>query len=758
MTAIHRFVLRVRSAGALWLPLSALLLFSVAGLVQAANAPDEIAVACDCELSGVVHDAVTSRPIGWADVLVEELNQAVVTDPDGTFHFWKLPSGSWTLRVMRVGYRDALRRITIAEGDTLRLNIGLSHAVVELEEVEFKAKRDDGSFVHDPAITMEGQEFERELGLTVAESVDEEPGIAQRSMGPAPARPVLRGLGGDRLLMLEDGQQTGDLSGTSSDHAVAIEPMTARRIEVIRGPETLLYSSGALGGVVNVERGMVQSIRPSRTSGAVTVSGETVSDAAALGGNLVSPLGEEWALRLDGSGRTAGDMNTPEGRLKNTSVKTWNGSAGLSWLPAWGFAGVAGSHYSSDYGIPGGFVGAHPNGVNIEMERQHIEGKAGVALGLGLLQRLELNADYSRYYHAEYGWGNVLGMEFGVTTTSMETRLLFGGDDVLRRGAVGVTVQSRDYKTGGLSFTPNSLERSGGAFLFEEYHLDGWTLRGALRGDFRLVRPYEERTSVVIGQISDRDFYGVSGAAGAKRLLRPGLTAGVNFLGSWRAPTLEELYSEGPHLAAYSYEIGNPKLDAERGIGTEIFMKFRATKVEANLATYLNQFDGYIFPLNTGQFAARRADLYEYRFTGVPARFYGVEGSMRIELSRHWDLNLSGSHVVTEQTDTHQPLPMIPPTTGHAGFDHHLGNWTLTFDAIGAARQDRTGEFEAPTSAWLRFDFGVQSQFVYAGMLHSLSLVLVNATDTDYRQHLSRIKVIMPEPGRNLKLVLRTHF
>jgi iron complex outermembrane receptor protein len=274
----------------------------------------------------------------------------------------------------------------------------------------------------------------------------------------------------------------------------------------------------------------------------------------------------------------------------------------------------------------------------------------------------------------------------------------------------------------------------------------------------RTVQPDVERTSIVVGDISNQQFMGGSGSVSLEHKVTRGVMAGVSLMRSWRAPTLEELFSEGPHLAAYSYEIGNPELDAETGTGADLFVKLSLHRLEGRIAVFVNRFDSYIFPRNTGEFAARRADLYEYRFTGLNARLHGVEGHLRIQLSEHWDANLSGSYVEGRQLDPERPLPMMPPASGRVGFDHHLGKWTLTFDAVGAASQRRTGEFEEPTASWLRFDLGAQTQLTFAGALHTLSLVAVNVGDTSYRQHLNRVKVILPEPGRNAKLILRTHF
>ncbi len=706
---------------------------------------------------GRVEDAASGQPLGWVDMVVEELKTAVQTGPEGTFALTHVPPGTWSLRSIRVGYRDALRRITLVDGDTLRLVVRMTHSVVELEDVEVRAKRDSSGFVHDPVTEVSGRELERQLGLTVAESVDEEPGIAQRSMGPAPARPVLRGLSGDRLMILEDGQQTGDLSSTSSDHAVAIDPMTVDKIEVLRGPETFLYGSGALGGVINVDRKIIPANRPDHIGGTATLTGESVNLARGAGVTLDAPVGP-LALRLDGSLRRSLDVNTPDGVMRNTGTYTGNGVIGIGWNIKDITAGVAAEKYSSDYGIPGGFVGAHPNGVDISMRRRHTAFRTAWTPGFSALSRVDLEGDLNEYSHAEYESSGELGMGFDVTTADLDVRTLFGNHGVFTRGAAGVSLENREYKTSGLTFTPASRERSAAIYLFEERNIAPWRIQVSIRADRREVRPDQERTSLIIGDISNRDFQGLSGAVSVQRVVHPGWSVNLSAIRFWRAPMVEELFSEGPHLAAYSYEIGNSRLDPERGIGVELGVKLRRARVEGRAAVYLNQFDHYIFPSNTGRFSARRADLYEYQYEGVPVQMHGAEGNLRVELSEHWDLNMTGSYVWGERRTNGVPLPMIPPLSGTLGFDHHLSNWTLNFDFHGAAAQHRVDEFERPTSAWLRVDLGVQAQQVILGALHTVSLELRNAGNASYRQHLSRIKVILPEPGRNVRFVYRVHF
>jgi len=712
---------------------------------------------CGCGVAGFVLDGESGEPLGWVDVLIEETRYAEASHSDGSFHLSRLSPGTWTIRAMRIGYRDVLRKVTVVEGDTVGLMIHMTRANLALQEVEFRVKKAEGSFLHDPVQEFNARELERELGLTVAESVDEEPGIAQRSMGPAPARPVLRGLGGDRLLILEDGGKSGDLSASSSDHAVAVDPMTAKRIQVIRGPEAFIYGPGVLGGVINVERGSIPQNLPEKFTGAATLGGETVNSARGVGGNVEFPLGP-LGFRVDGSLRQSSDVGTPEGSLDNTSTETVNGSGGLSWVSGYGSLGFSASTFDSEYGIPGGFVGAHPNGVDISMQRQGYKSKSRLFINSKSVRFLELDASWLRYHHAEYESSGSLGMEFGVVTKELDARFHLGNQGPFSRGVLGVWFENRNYKTGGLTFTPNSVEQSLALYLFEERVLGRWKVQGSIRGDAKTVRPDEERTSIVVGEIRNREFSGFSGSFMIERQMNPGWSVGSVLIRSWRAPMLEELYSEGPHLAAYSYEVGNPTLVPEYGTGLELYTRFRKTRAETRISLFTNLFDTYIFPQNTGEYSARRADLYLYEYRGEAVKMGGAELYLWLKLSPHWDVNLSSSYVMGILADGGENLPMIPPLFGSLGFDHTLGNWTLTVDFAGAASQKNVGEFESPTSAWLRVDLGVQFQFVIWGFLHTGAATVENVGDVSYRKHLSRVKDILPEPGRNLRILYRIHF
>ena len=251
-------------------------------------------------------DSESNDPIGWTTVVVEGTERGQMTDEQGTLFLLQSARGRHVIQTLHISYHDTRFAVEITAGDTARVS---SHrpprAALEGRAHRRSTCEISGPLV-EPDVIFSGNKLRQNLSQTIAETIDYEPGIAQRSMGPAPARPVLRGLGGDRLLILEDGERTGDLSATSSDHAVAVEPMTTQRIEIVRGPETMVYGSNALGGVINMRRGYVPVERPEKAGGSFSWQGESVNEGLSSGIERDSTLRSTLALRADGSLRTAG--------------------------------------------------------------------------------------------------------------------------------------------------------------------------------------------------------------------------------------------------------------------------------------------------------------------------------------------------------------------------------------------------------------------------------------------------------------------
>ncbi|MDP2362512.1 MAG: carboxypeptidase-like regulatory domain-containing protein, partial [Ignavibacteria bacterium] len=341
-------------------------------------------------LEGIVLDGSSDLPLGNAIVKIIELDKFDVTDKNGIFEFKSIPFGNYNIEISFVGFKTTKISIKIDAEINKGLLVHLftlpfETSTVVVTGLHTNTKFDDmNEFIN----VLKGKELQRELGLTLASTLKNETGLAIRSMGPAPARPVIRGLGSDRIAITEDGIQTTDLSATSPDHAVSVEPFTIDRIEVIRGPKVLLKNSTTMGGVVNIIRDEIPKEIPGGFSGNAGFYGESVNSGYLGGLAAQLPLGK-FVLRGEATTRRAKDLITPVGTLKNSDIATDNFSGGISFIDSWGFTGLSIREFISDYGVPGGFVGAHPNGVDISMLKRQVNGKINYTINSKSFENVE---------------------------------------------------------------------------------------------------------------------------------------------------------------------------------------------------------------------------------------------------------------------------------------------------------------------------------------------------------------------------------
>jgi iron complex outermembrane receptor protein len=235
-----------------------------------------------------------------------------------------------------------------------------------------------------------------------------------------------------------------------------------------------------------------------------------------------------------------------------------------------------------------------------------------------------------------------------------------------------------------------------------------------------------------------------------------GTNIGVTTARAFRTPNYVELYSQGPHLAAYSFEVGNPDLDLERGTGADVFLRVDTDLIHLDVAGFYNRINNYVFPRNTGEIS--RLQLPIYQFASEAATMIGAEGDVRLNL--HSSVRLSGSvsYVRGTITETDEPLPLIPPLSGGVNVRYQNEGFFVGGGFTGATEQSRVGEFEEPTDGYVLFNASAGVQWFKFGWLHSITIRADNLTDVEYRNHLSRVKSVMPEAGRSVTLVYRVDF
>ena len=709
-------------------------------------------------ISGEVIDAETETPLVDVHVFLLRDTEEISlfrTGRTGEFRFVEIAPGTYTLRFERVGYEASGQEI-IVETDPMTMTLRLERNPLQLGEVVVTpGDEDHAHFEKTTDLNLSAQELDQQMGATIAETLSGEVGVTQRTMGRATARPVIRGMGGDRLLILEDGGRTGDKSGSSADHAVAIDPTTATNIEIIRGATSLIYGSGTLGGVVNVKRETIPQTLPHRPTMNLTFQGESVNSGLTGTTGFTIPVGD-LAWRLELNRRSTDDTHTPIGILENTALSQTNFSTGLSMVKDWGHIGISGGSYRSDYGVPGSPEG-HIQGVTINLDRQRYEGDFEYEFQQSFFEKLKLHSTYTRYQHQEIESNNRLGVEFGVLTTNVSALAYMRGDAV-----AGVWGEYRDHATGGFYWTPHTREMSLAGFYLKQKRLnDNLTLQGAIRYDISRVEPFKEGIVTRAGTVEQRDFGGVSSVVSGIYHWADYLEAGATLMKTFRTPGIEELFSDGPHLAVYSYEIGNAELGSENGFGTEAFLRYAAKRLKINLTVFRNQIYSYLIQTNTGEKewgSGAAGWLWIYQYQGQDAILDGAEVSVDAEIIPRFQAQASMSYVKGTLTASDSPLERIPPLNGKVALRYVTHPLNVHFTARFSDGQHRLGEFEETTDGYVVYDAGIQLAFPVWQLQHQAVVTVENIFDAEYRQHLSRIKSVMPEPGRNVKLLYRLNF
>ncbi len=728
-------------------------------------------------IQGTIVDASTKTPVAAARVMLVGAHQEELSHADGKFHFDRVPPGRHTIRIERLGYAKAEQLAQIRPGQRVLIRFNLVPSAIEVAPLlvtgTLTRRRADELLSSNTA--MHGQQLDRNANVTVAAMVEAQPGVSVSSIGPATARPIIRGLGGDRILLLEDGQRTGDLSATSGDHAVAIEPLTASQIEIVRGPMSLLYGSSAMGGVVNVVKHDIPESLPEHPYGQFSLEAASAQPGLAAGGSLVSRVGPV-AARVEGSGRVAGDLHTPIGTLGNTDLNTYNAAIGAGGGGEWGHGGASYRYYQNEYGIPGGFVGGHEAGVTINMRRHTLRGETEFHRENSLLSSFKLSAVGTDYHHTEFENTGEIGTLFQQLTTALEAAARIEPKDSEVTAAFGMRGQYRDMETGGTLRTPSTRDYTVAGYAISEFGSGATRFQAGARWDWARYEPQEE-SFVFVGGVMvptrPRTFGSFSGSVGVLHELTGKTRVGASISRAYRTPDFNELYSNGPHLAANSYDVGDPAIDEETGVGGDLFIRRSGEHVRYDAAVFVMQLNNYIFPSSRGRAEVGRVgERPRFQYTNEDARFVGAEALINVQLASHWSLETSASYVEAKFTSDRDSIPvfaptdtffvaasehppLIPPLNGRAALRYQAGRRSAGAEVKWAADATHLGDFETITEGYAIVNLDAGVQLLIGGRLHSITARIDNLFDKEYRNHLSRIKDLMAQPGRNFALLYR---
>lgn len=714
-------------------------------------------------VSSLTGRVVDERGEGLAQalVVVEGSGRVAEADTAGRFMLRGLPAGRQRLRVSLLGYAPVVREVEVGgAGGPVELEITLQSTPLALPglQVTGTAAGRDPLMLTQSTAQLGGMELERELGTTLAETLRHQPGLAVRYNGPAAAAPMVRGLTGDRILVLQDGQRTADLSGSADDHGVTIDPLAAQRIEVVRGPAALLYGNNALGGVVNVISGDLPETLPARATWQLGGQTESAYPGGSAFVKAQLPLGGVWALNLRGGGRATGDVrlgrNVELGtRLENTALRSANGAAGLGYVGDRLVAGGALRLYDFSYGLP---VPPGTEPVSIGGRRREGSGRGEWELASKLFPLVRVEGTVQEYAHDEVdvASGAVL-QAFALRTRTLNLTLRQGRLGPIGEGAWGFSALVKDYAaTGPEALTPAALARSIGIFGFQELEFAeaGPALQVGGRYDIYRV---ESRASERFGEGRAGDYRALSGSVGLRVPLAEGVSLGASHARSFRAPTVEELYSGAYHTGTGAFEYGDAALREERGRGLEGVLRIQRARLNGQVAAYRNVVEGYVHLAARGDtiFAGQEVQLLAY--VQDRATLTGMEGSLEWAAASRLVLSAMGDVVRAGLSDG-TPLSFMPPARLGAEVRWDDGTYSLGWQVQHEFRQDRVGPAdERPTDAHttLRVVAGIRQRV--GRITHSLALRADNLTNHSYREATSRIKDFAPSPGRNISVGYR---
>jgi iron complex outermembrane receptor protein len=632
---------------------------------------------------------------------------------------------------------------------------------------------------------MEGEKLAQDIRGQIGDSLTSQPGVSATSFSPGASRPVLRGFSGERVAVLVDGIGSIDASTTSADHGVSIDPLTAERIEILRGPSVLLFSSQAVGGAVNVfDRRIPRGLPEDPLHIDALASYGSAADDVGIGASVDAPIGKQFVIHVDGNYRDSGNLRAggliysdplrqrllglaadatadgdadeaerlteaanSRGRIPNSASTSTSAGIGGAFVNDGGMLGVSFGYYDSEYGIPPrADLGEAPT-IKLRQYRADLRGE--VELGDGLFEKLRFRGAYGDYRHTEFDDG-VPGTTF--LNKGIEFRAeLAQNDRGGWRGASGVQYSARDFAAiGDEAFLPRNESQKIAAFTLQEYEIGALTIEGALRF---------ENVGITANSIGfDRSFDSLSGAVGASYELADGLKASLSVSRSERAPSPEELLSDGPHAATQAYERGDPTFGKETSWGGEASLKFNRDGWSAGLTGYASWFDNFIYETDTG---LTEDDLPLYVFLQDKARVWGFEFEGTAPLAQAGGFHIAADVTadMTRAKIVDGPfVPRIPPLRVKGGLEASGERVDMRAEVEWTDDQNRIAAFETPTKGFTLVNASITWRPLPETKNLSLTLAADNIFDVDARRHASFTKDYVPLAGRDIRITARASF
>lgn len=702
-------------------------------------------------LRGTVTLGESGKPVHNTLVTILQLKRTVGTDEDGKYEFPAVPPGRYDVVAHLDRVPDIVQGVDLSAGGVATLDFRIQLGGVS-EQVTVTATGTEQAVSNSiQSVEVIGSvDLAKRSPVSLGEALDGELGVSKRSFGPGTARPVIRGFDGDRVLVLQDGNRIGGLGFESGDHAEPIDVLNVERIEVVKGPATLLYGSNAVGGVVNAITGH-DSAHKGLNGYLTGVFGTNRGQGAGSGGIEFGT--EKWLFWGSGGVQASSDYDTPIGRIQNSFSREHNFTGGFGYYPSKGFFSFNYNFDKRRYGIPFDPAEADPEVVFLNPRRHSIEFKGGFRENRSFLEAGTFSVQYTDYTHSEIDlFTNEVGTAF-----KNKTFVFQGVFDQQKKGKLsgrfGFWGLHRDFSAPDEeALAPPTKQNAFAVFALETLDLEKASLQFGGRLE---TNRYNPTTTPTRGVLPDRTFTGFSAAVGIRVPTWKGGAFVANYSHSYRAPSLEELFNNGPHPGNLAFEIGDPDLKRELGDGLDFGLRHSSKRFHFEANGFYYHIRDFVFLAPTGDVEDGLL-VAEYRQAG--SRYTGTEARFDVGLHTNIWLNLGADYVNAQLTADSTPLPRIPPLRGRAGLELRYKGFLLNPEVVMAKDQNRLFPTETRTAGYTVF--GLSGSYLIARQheAHIISFNAFNLGDRLYRNHLSFIKEFAPEMGRGLRVTYTLRF
>jgi iron complex outermembrane receptor protein len=702
-------------------------------------------------LSGTVTLGESGKPIQNALVTILQLKRTVGTDENGKYTFPNVPAGRFDVVAHLDRVPDSVQSVVLtANGSaTLDFRIQLSGVSEQVTVTATGTEQAVSSSIQSVEV-IGSVDLAKKSPVSLGEALDGELGVSKRSFGPGTARPVIRGFDGDRVLILQDGNRIGGLGFESGDHAEPVDVLTVEKVEIVKGPATLLYGSNAIGGVVNTISGHDSAHKG--VNGYFTGIGSTNGQQAGGSGGVEYGT-DKWLFWGNAGGQRSGNYNTPIGEVPNSFSREVSAAVGVGYYPTKGFLSFNYAFDKRRYGIPFDPAETDPEVVFLNPKRNSFQFRGGFRDTGSFIDAGTFSVQYNHYTHGEI---NSFTNEVNTAFTN-KSFLYEGVFDQKKQGRLsgrfGFWGLHRDFSAAGEeALAPPTKQNANAVFALETVDFERLSLQFGGRLENNRYKP---EVTIQRGVLPDRSFTGFSGAVGIRVPTWSGGAFVANYSHSYRAPSLEELYNNGPHPGNLAFEIGDPNLNRELGDGLDFGIRHSSKRVRFEANGFYYHIKDFVFLAPTGDI---EDDLIVAEYRQGTSRYTGTEARLDVGLHPSIWLNLGADYVNAELTETGTPLPRIPPLRGRVGLELRYKGLLVNPELVIAKDQNRLFPTETRTAGY--GVFGVSGSYLIARphQAHIISFNAFNLGDRLYRNHLSFIKEFAPEMGRGLRVTYTMRF